>query len=227
MAGHSSFYKLCPVILFNLTLYFLSDTLKTDRHMKHSTKVLYLIPLGLFPLLIALAPTTFAVNGSNNGSNRVRESTDTPSKWEERKQQTIDRLTETKLKVCQSKETAIKNRAIHMGDLANTMIGKFDSITTRVETYYTSKVIPSGKTVANYDSLVTDIQTKKDAVQTALTQAQASANSFTCDSNNPREQALQFRNDIKEVISALKEYRTSIKNLIIAVRSINSQGGNQ
>ncbi len=189
--------------------------------MKHSARILYLIPLSLFPLMITLAPTTLAVNGSNNnGSNGARETTGTPGKREERKQQTIDRLTETKLKVCQSKETAIKTRSTHMGDLANTMMEKFDAITTRVETYYTSKVIPSGKTIANYDSLVSDIQTKKDAVQTALTQAQASANSFTCDSNNPREQALQFRKDVQKVIRTLKEYRTSIKNLITAIHSV-------
>lgn len=184
--------------------------------MKHSTKVLYLIPLGLFPLVIALAPTTFAVNNSGG----VRETTDTPGMREQRKQQAVDRLSETKLKVCQSKETAIKKRSTHMGNLANTMITKFDSIATRVETYYTSKVIPGGKTVANYDDLVADIQNKKDAVQTALTQAQASANSFTCDSNNPREQALQFRKDVLTVIGALKDYRTSVKNLIVAVHSV-------
>lgn len=98
---------------------------------------------------------------------------------------------------------------------------KFDAIAGRVEEYYTAKVIPSGKTVANYGSLVADIQTKKAAVQTALTTAQSHTGSFTCDGNDPKGQLTQFKDDMRAVKSALKDYRTAIKNLIVAVRSEN------
>lgn len=184
--------------------------------MKHSSKFLYFIPLGLFLLLLIPAHITFAVDRLDD----AREVTGTPDMREQRKQRVQNRLTEVKLKVCQTKETAIKNRLTHLGDLVNKMVEKFDAITGRVKEHYTSKVIPSGKTLANYDDLVSDIQTKKEAVQTALAQAQTNVSGFTCNGNNPKEQMSQFREDMVAVKSALKDYRTSIKNLIVAIRSI-------
>jgi len=78
-----------------------------------------------------------------------------------------------KLRACQAKENSINKRLTSLNNLVVNMESKFDSIANRVEIYYTTKVIPSGKTVSNYNFLVADIQTKKTAVQTALTKAQA------------------------------------------------------
>lgn len=130
------------------------------------------------------------------------------------------RLTEAKLRACQARENAIKKRSEHLGKLASTMEKKFTAIAQRVEEYYTTKAVPGGKTIANYDSLVSDIQTKKTAVQTALTQAQTDAGGFSCTGDNPKGQLTQFKGGMKAVIKALKDYRTSIKNLIVAVRSV-------
>lgn len=173
--------------------------------MKNSVKLRYFIPLSLFLLLVVLTPSVFAVGKPTDVG---RNATGVP------------RLAEAKLKACQAKEKAIKKRAKRLGGLAANMQNKFDSIAARVREYYTTKVVPSGKTVANYDSLVADIQTKKGAVQTALTQVQATADSFACDSNDPKGQLAQFRAEMRAVKSALKDYRTAIKNLIVAVRSV-------
>lgn len=138
-------------------------------------------------------------------------------------------------RVCQARENVIKTRMTRLTNLAVNMETKFDSIAARVENYYTSKVVPGGKTITNYDALVANIQTQKTAVQTALTKAQDDVNSFNCTSGNPKGQLTQFREDMQAVKSALKDYRTSIKNLIVAVHSVtgdqNSEstksGGNQ
>lgn len=131
------------------------------------------------------------------------------------------RLTEGKLRACQAKEDNLKKRMTSLSKLATNMEGKFDTITTRVKNHYTTKVVPSGKTVANYETLLAEIQTKKTAVQTALTAAQATANGFSCASDDPKGQVTQFRKDMQSVKSAFKDYRTAIKNLIVAVRSVN------
>jgi len=131
-------------------------------------------------------------------------------------------LTEAKLKACQARENAIQKRSTHLVTLVTTMESKFDAIAARVEDYYTSKVVLSGKTVVNYDTLVADIQTKKNAVQTAVTAAQTNS-SFDCSSANPKEQMTQFRTGMGGVRTALKEYRTSIKNLIVAVHSVTGE----
>ncbi len=124
------------------------------------------------------------------------------------------------LHACQARENAIKNSLTHLTTLATNMETSFDIIATRVEDYYTNKVVPSGKTVANYNALVSDIQTQKTNVQAALTTAQTDANSFSCTSGTPKTQLTQFREDMQAVKQALKSYRTSIKNLIVAVHSV-------
>lgn len=122
------------------------------------------------------------------------------------------------IKACQAQESAVKNRTIHLLNLVTTMEGTFDSIAERVETFYTTKLVPNGKSNADYDALVNDIQTKKTAVQDAVTAAQADSN-FNCTDGNAKEQLTRFRTDLQTVKSALKEYRTAIKNLIVGVHS--------
>ena len=178
--------------------------------MKNLAKLRYFIPVSTL-LLFILAPSVFAI-GKPDTVGRPETVIG--------RQQAQNRLTEVKLKLCQAKENAIKKRTGQLTKLAATMQEKFDAIAGRVEEYYTSKVVPSGKTVANYDSLVADIQAKKGAVQTALTTAQNNAGTFACDGNDPKGQLSQFREDMRAVKSALKDYRTSIKNLIVAVHSV-------
>ncbi len=131
---------------------------------------------------------------------------------------------EGRVKACQVREASVKTRMTHLTDLATTMETKFDAIATRVKDYYTNKVQPSGKTVTNYSTLVAAIATQKTAVQTALTTAQNDANAFSCTSGMPKQQVTQFRTDMQAVKEALKDYRTSIKNLIVAVHSVTGEG---
>lgn len=127
---------------------------------------------------------------------------------------------EAKLRACQARESAIKKRMESLIKLVANMESKFDSIATRVQTFYTTKVVPSGKTLPNYDDLVLDIATKKTAVTNALNKAQTDVNSFNCTTGDPKAIFNQFRLDMQDVKKALKDYRTSIRNLIVAVHSL-------
>lgn len=182
--------------------------------MKNSVRLWYFIPLGLFLLLVILTPSVLAMGKPTDVGKK------TTGVQEEKRLQSQNRLTEAKLRACQAKETSITKRMGQLEKLVTNMQAKFSAIEGRVEEYYTSKMVPSGKTVANYNNLVADIQTKKGAVQTALTQTQSDAATFTCSGDDPKGQLAQFRNDMRAVKSTLKDYRTSIKNLIVAVRSV-------
>ena len=131
------------------------------------------------------------------------------------------------LRACQAKEKSIKNRLTRLTDLVTNMESKFTSIEARVEDYYISKVVPSGKTVPNYDNLVSDIEIKKTAVQTILTTIQDDVTGFSCTGSDPKGQLTQFRENMKNIKGALKKYRTSIKNLIVAVRSVTGNMNRQ
>lgn len=130
------------------------------------------------------------------------------------------RLQGAKLRACQAREDGIKNRSTHLVDLVKNIEDKFDSIAKKVEDYYTNKVVPSGKTITNYDTLVSDIIIKKTAVDASLTKAQNSLSALSCTSDNPKDTIMKFKDDMQAVKQALKDYRTSIKNLIVAIHSV-------
>lgn len=121
---------------------------------------------------------------------------------------------------CMAHEQAIKTRMTHLTRLATTMEETFGKIAMRAENFYVNKVIPSGKTVSNYNGLVADIATQKNAVTTSLAKAQTDANAFSCVSGSVKAQMTMFRIDMQNVKQALKTYRTSIKTLIVAVHSV-------
>lgn len=124
------------------------------------------------------------------------------------------------LRSCQARERGLKKRSTQLVRLTNNMFLKFDNIATRVQKYYTNVVLPSGKSVPNYAILVADIQTKKSIVKVDLAKVQSDLASFSCVSGNPKAAMTQFRVDMQIVKSALKDFRTSVKNLIVAVHSV-------
>lgn len=131
----------------------------------------------------------------------------------------LARLDAQRLKVCQIHERNIKNRLNSLTRLVTNQEEKFASIAARVENHYTTKLVPAGKTIPNFDSLVSDISTKKAAVDSALATAKTDASSFSCTASDPKSLLTQFRKDMQAVKSALKDYRKSVRNLIVAIRS--------
>ncbi len=131
------------------------------------------------------------------------------------------RLSEAKRTVCETRQGAIKNRMRNLLALVANMEEKFDSIAARVQKYYTDKVLPTGKTVANYDALVADIQTKKAAVDTAAAEAKTASENFNCNADNPKDLYTTFRTNMQTTKTALHNYRLAIKNLIVAVKGVS------
>lgn len=121
---------------------------------------------------------------------------------------------------CEAHLDSIQHRSDHLVRMANNMLHIFDKIAGRVEEYYSSKVLPSGKSVPNYDALRADIDNKKNVVIEKLATAEATTNSISCTDANPKEDINQFRFDMQAVKTALHEYRRSVRNLIVGVRSI-------
>ena len=132
----------------------------------------------------------------------------------------IDKLEGNRLQFCENHQDEISTRLSSLSGLVANILGKFDAIATRVEEFYTTKVVPTGKTVSNYDALLADIKVKKDAVNTALSNSQSDINGFSCNADNPKGQIKLFGTDMQTVHKALQDYRTSIKNLIVAVMSV-------
>jgi hypothetical protein len=129
-----------------------------------------------------------------------------------------EHLDAARLKVCQNREKEITTKMTTLTTRGTDHLNVFTKIADRVEAFYKTK----GKTVANYDSLVADVNAKKAAVETAIASAKASGTTFSCTDPNPGMAAQQFKDSHAAVVKALQDYRTAIKNLIVAVRSAQS-----
>lgn len=135
------------------------------------------------------------------------------------KQARKDALSDLKVKACEARQSAISKRSDQMVKRVTNQLDVFAKIAQRVQEFYQTKLLPQGKIVANYDTLVSDITTKSAAIAPLLAQAQAGAVTFSCDKDRPAEQVKNFNQDMKAVITALEAYGKSVRNLIVAVKS--------
>lgn len=167
-----------------------------------------LVTLAFFFLLPSYTLAT------NRPTDRPTERPDVP-----RKIGLVRNLTTDKLRSCQAKENSLKKRLASLIRTATNMLEKFDSIANRVKEFYINKVLSSGRSVSNYDALLADVEAKKALVQDAINKAKEDADSFTCTGNDPKGTLSQYRVNMQAVKTALKNYRTSIKNLIVGIHS--------
>lgn len=155
--------------------------------------------------LAMLATPTFA---ANMGSTRAGD----------RRENALEkRLSKT----CEARQSALITRMEQLTKLVSTMESNFDKIAQKVILFYDTKVITSGKAVPNYEALVMEIANKKSLVQRALATAQVGADSFDCTTGDPKSTMTKFRNDMQAVKVALGNYRTSVKNLIVAIKPVS------
>src|SRR3990172_11801742 len=103
-----------------------------------------------------------------------------PAVSQTKKAEAAIRLEGKKLEACQNREKSIKQRVERLNSFVENMLAKFDAIADRVIEYYETKVVLSGKTLANYDDLVAQVDVSKTAVAEALAQSIANAEEFDC-----------------------------------------------
>jgi hypothetical protein len=125
-------------------------------------------------------------------------------------------LAAAKLRACQNRETAINNIMSRIDTRAQNQLTLFGTIATRVENFYTSK----GKTASNYDQLTSAIDSAKTQAETDLATLQNNS-TLSCTSNDPKGMVTAFQDYLKTEITDLKNYRTAVKNLIVAVAQAN------
>ena len=131
----------------------------------------------------------------------------------------VKRLTEFKLRACEAREDAVKKRTDSLMTLTTRKVAKLDTISSKVQEFYTNKLVPQGKVISNYDALVSDIKTKKAAVESAIKEV-PDTSPFDCSGDDPKGLMTDFREKMQSVKKALHEYHVSIKNLFVEVRKL-------
>ncbi len=183
----------------------------------------FVATMAVFSLAVALPAVTFAQ------PVRAEEAQTTARETVAEKRQA--RLADAKLRACQNREKAINNIMARMGDRGQRQINLFTKIAEKTQAFYVKK----GKALSNYDALVTDVTAKKTSAQTAVQTTKSSVIDFKCDGTDPKGAVAVFKENLKAQNTALKAYKTAVKNLIVGVKSVqgsttsagNSTGGNQ
>jgi len=127
------------------------------------------------------------------------------------------RLDDTKRRVCASHQASINKLISHVIGQRQKQIDHVGEIATRVQNFY----VKQGHELANYDALVSDVNMKKAVAQAALDAAKPNT-AFSCDGDGPKAELQAFRDKRSVVVATIKEYRQSVKNLIVGVKSVQS-----
>lgn len=128
------------------------------------------------------------------------------------------KLVDAKLRVCQNRQKTITNIMSRIADRGQKQLTLFTTIADRVETFYTDK----GKTLSNYEALVADVNAKQAAAQATVDTIKSASTGFDCNGADPQGFVSSFKGSLKAEISALQDYRTSVKNLTVGVKSVQS-----
>lgn len=171
------------------------------------------------PVLAVAAPNAHANAQATQTTTTNEDTTTSSSMAPEKKAAPKTKLADAKLKACQNREKAITNVMGRISDRGQKQLDLFSSIATKTKAFYVVK----GKTLGNYDALVADVTAKKDAAQTAVDTVKANRVTFKCDGTDPKGAAATFKESLKLQITALKEYKTSVKNLIVGVKSVQGK----
>lgn len=128
-------------------------------------------------------------------------------------------LDQVKLKICQKKQAGIQKRSQNLVRRGNLIFSRFDRIVERVKQYYNNRLVPKDLTIENYDLMLANIEANKTTVKEALSTAENAAKAFDCSSDDPKGQIHTFRVEMTNVIRALKEYKKSVIDFLVAVRT--------
>ena len=186
--------------------------------VRNKIKTAKLITVLFILVSFIFVSTSFAV-AVQNSNPQAPGQVATPSAKLKVRDKLTNRLDEVKLKVCQKKQATIRNRSRKLVQRAENIQSRFNRIVEKVDEYYVDKVLPAGVEINNYDQMLDRIDEKRAVVASSLGLAGSTADNFDCEGRNPKEQLKQFGTDMHVAIGALKDYKKSVIDLLVAVRT--------
>lgn len=124
------------------------------------------------------------------------------------------RLAEAQLRACENRKTKISATMTRSITRAERQLALFSTIADRVKAFYVDK----GYSVDNYDDLVAAVDAAKADAQANL-ETLKGLSDFECDAEDPKGDIEAFKLALRSINQDLKDYRTSVKNLIVGVKS--------
>lgn len=121
---------------------------------------------------------------------------------------------------CNSILGSVKARESSLVESVTRLVQRLSTLTDSVNTYYQNTRIPQGKTIANYTELLTNVNTKKAAVESALKTLKDSVTNFNCQNTEVNTHMSTYRADMQKLLNSVREYTTAVKTFVRAVRPL-------
>lgn len=179
-------------------------------------KKLYILS-ALVAGMASLSGLSVPVGAVSDRAEAARESANT--RREEVKQSVSSKLDENKRKICEKRQAGITRTMNKMQTRGESQLAVFTKIADRTKAFYEQKQ----RTVENYTDLVAAVDEKKLAAELAVAAGDEAISDFSCDASDPTAMKDLFKAQLSEQIAALKAYKTAVKDLIVGVKSAQSQ----
>lgn len=128
-----------------------------------------------------------------------------------------EKSTAAKTAACEKRKAGIEARTAKVQLRAERQIAVFDKIAARVKAFAEEH----DRKPANYEELVAAVETARAAAVEGAAEMEVTQ-AIDC-AVNPKGDITAFKASLKKEIAALKAYKTSIKNLIVGVKSVQGQ----
>lgn len=129
-------------------------------------------------------------------------------------------------KMCQAHVNNIKNKQLKIAEQGLVMQTRWNAISNGVQKYYTEKLVPNGKTLSNYDALVSDVNAKKEALTPLIDKVKSDSSNLTCDKDQAKTQFDTFKTDWQALLAGIKAYKFSVVALVKGVVSVAGKDSN-
>lgn len=127
------------------------------------------------------------------------------------------KTTEQRQKACEQRKGSIDNRLSAYNKAANTKLTQFNTIFERVKKFKTDKALQ----VSNYDELVATATAKQTAATEAVAALKDLSGTVDCTTTDPAATVATIKTTTAAARTALKDYRTAIKNIVVALAQVN------
>ncbi len=134
---------------------------------------------------------------------------------EERAEERAIKLEANKLRICEKRQGQITSIMQNIAKRGVAQVAVFDKIADRTKEFYATK----GYYISEFTTLASEVDAKYDAALVASNETVALSETWTCSMDDPKGNITALREAKTAEVAALKEYKTSIRNLIVAVKS--------
>lgn len=150
--------------------------------------------------------------------NEARTAQQREENKEVRQERRQGKLDDARKRICESRVKNVERIMNKAATQGQKHLEVFNKISNRVQEFYANR----GLAVDNYDTLIANVSAKKVAAEVAITAVKDNTTTFNCSGENPIGTADMFSGKIRAMHVALKEYRTAIKDVLVAVKTANA-----